>query len=230
MIHPLVPYALRGAIWYQGEANNGNHEGYSRLFPAMIKGWRAQFSQGDFPFYWVQLAGYNSSTGTMMAYFREAQARTLSLPNTGQAVSVDVGDSGNIHPGRKQEVGRRLARLALTRTYGQNLIDSGPVFKQAIREGTGYRVTFAMNGGQHRLVTMLKTVDGFELAGADKVFKPAKAVLSDDKTTVLVTCADVPEPVAVRYTWRDFPSASLYNREGLPAVPFRSDDWAYVGD
>jgi len=230
MIHPFVPYALRGAIWYQGEANNGQHEGYSRLFPAMIKGWRAQFGQGDFPFYWSQLAAYGSSAGTKMAYFREAQAKTLSLPNTGQAVTIDVGDAGNIHPGRKQEVGRRLARVALARTYGQKIIDSGPVFKEAVREGSGYRVSFTMTGGQHRLSTLQSSLEGFELAGADRVFKPAKAVISDDKTTILVTSAEVPEPVAVRYAWRDFPNAGLYNREGLPAVPFRSDDWPHTGE
>jgi sialate O-acetylesterase len=196
----------------------------------MIKGWRAQFGQGDFPFYWSQLAAHGSPTGTMWAYFREAQGKALSLPNTGQAVTTDVGDSGNIHPGRKQEVGRRLARVALARTYGQKILDSGPVFKEAIREGVGYRVSFTMTGGQHRLSTMQNSVEGFELAGADKVFKPAKAVFSDDRNTVLVTSTDVPEPIAVRYAWRDFPNASLYNREGLPAVPFRSDDWPRTGE
>lgn len=104
-------------------------------------------------------------------------------------------------------------------------IDSGPVFKQAEREGSGFRVSFTMTGHQHRLVTLLNTVEGFELAGADRVFKPAKAVIEKDNTTVLVTSAEVPEPVAVRYAWRDAPVASLYNREGLPAVPFRSDSW-----
>jgi sialate O-acetylesterase len=225
MIHPFVPYALRGVIWYQGEANNGNHESYGRLFPAMIKGWRAQFGQGDFPFYWAQLAAHGKPTDTMTAYFREAQGKALALPNTGQVVTTDVGDSGNIHPLRKQEVGRRMARLALARTYGQKIIDSGPIFKEAIREGPGFRVSFTMSGGQHRLSTMQANIEGFELAAANKVFKPAQAVLSNDKTTVLVTSDEVPDPVAVRYAWRDFPGAGLYNREGLPAVPFRSDDW-----
>jgi sialate O-acetylesterase len=231
MIHPYVPYALRGAIWYQGEANNGQHEGYSRLFPAMIKGWRAQFGQGDFPFYWAHLAALGPSlTSTKMAYFREAQSKALALPNTGQAITTDIGDATNIHPLRKQEVGRRLARVALARTYGQKIIDSGPIFKEAVREGTGYRISFTPSGGQHRLSTMQTSPEGFELAGADKVFKPAKAVLSDDRNTVLVTSADVPEPIAVRYAWRDFPNAGLYNREGLPAVPFRTDDWPHRGD
>jgi len=230
MIHPYVPYALRGFIWYQGEANNGQHNGYDRLFQAMIRGWRTQFGQGDIPFYWSQLAAYGSPTGTKMAYFREAQGKALALPNTGQVVNVDVGDSGNIHPRRKQEVGRRLARVALARTYGQKIIDSGPVFKEAVREGAGYRISFTNTVYQHRLVNEQASLEGFELAGADRVFKPAKAVMSPDQTTVLVTSAEVPEPVAVRYAWRDFPKAGLFNREGLPAVPFRSDDWPHTGE
>ncbi|HEX8833593.1 MAG TPA: sialate O-acetylesterase, partial [Abditibacteriaceae bacterium] len=231
MIHPYVPYALRGVIWYQGEANNGQHNGYDRLFQAMIKGWRAQFGQGDVPFYWSQLAALGPSlTSTKMAYFREAQGKAMSLPNTGQAITTDVGDGTNIHPLRKQEVGRRLARVALARTYGQEILDSGPIFKEAVREGEGFRISFTKSGGQHRLATMQVSPEGFELAGTDKVFKPAKAVLSNDRATVLVTSADVPDPVAVRYAWRDFPNAGLYNREGLPAVPFRSDDWPYTGE
>jgi sialate O-acetylesterase len=230
MIHPVLPYALRGVIWYQGEANNGQHNGYDRLFVSLIKGWRAQFAQGDFPFYWVQLAAYGSDTGTKMAYFREAQGKALSLPNTGQALAIDVGDSGNIHPGRKQEVGRRLARIALNRTYSQKIIDGGPVFKAAEREGAGFRVSFKEVTGQNRIITMLKNPNGFEVAGVDRVFKPAEAVISKDNATVLVTSAEVPDPKAVRYAWRDFPEAGLYNREGLPALPFRSDDWPHTGE
>ncbi|HEY0009723.1 MAG TPA: sialate O-acetylesterase, partial [Tepidisphaeraceae bacterium] len=225
LIHPLIPYAFRGAIWYQGEANVGGNEGYGRLFPAMIKGWRAQLGQGDFPFYWAQLSSLGDNVETKMAFFREAQGKALALPATGQAISIDVGDSANIHPGRKMPVGRRLARIALARTYGQKIIDSGPVFKEAKREGAGFRVSFTLKDGQHRLVTMLKTVEGFELAGADRVFKPARAEMDKERNTLLVTSAEVPDPVAVRYAWRDFPNASLYNREGLPAAPFRSDDW-----
>ena len=225
MINPLLPYALRGAIWYQGEANVGGHGAYAKIFPAMIRGWRKQFGQGDVPFYWAQLASYNSPTGTAMAFLREAQAQALALPATGQAITIDVGDIGNIHPLRKQPVGRRLARLALARTYGQKVLDRGPVFKEAVRDGAGYRVTFTHTGGQHRLVTLLNTVEGFELAGADRVFKPAVAVIGKDYASVLVTSAEVPDPIAVRYAWRDAVVASLYNREGLPAEPFRSDTW-----
>ena len=221
MIAPLVPYALRGAIWYQGESNAGKAAEYRALFSAMITGWRAQFAQGDFPFYWVQLANYQSPTDTQWAFLREAQTQTLSLPATGQAVTVDIGDVSNIHPRNKKDVGRRLARLALARTYGQKIVDSGPVFAKAERDGAGFRVSFTeVNGG---LIAPLNALVGFELAGEDKVFKPATAKI--EKDTVLVSCGDVPFPVAVRYAWRNAPLAGLFNLEGLPAVPFRSDSW-----
>jgi hypothetical protein len=152
MIQPLVPYALRGAIWYQGEGNVGNHVIYRELLPALITGWRSQFAQGDFPFYWVQLANYNSPTDTKMAFFREAQTLTLSVPATGQAVSIDSGDIGNIHPARKMVAGRRLARVALARValarvalarvalarvalaraYGQKIIESSPTRRRRL--------------------------------------------------------------------------------------------------
>ena len=225
MIRPLEPFALRGVIWYQGEANSGQHVQYAKVFPAMITGWRRQFAQGDFPFYWVQLSGFNDPAGVNMAFLREAQAKTLSLPATGQAVSIDVGDRGNIHPARKSQLGRRLARIALARTYDQKIIDRGPVFKKAEREGAGYRVSFTEGASQHRLATPFNTLDGFELAGSDRIFKPALAEIGKDQATVLVTSVDVPEPIAVRYAWRDSPMAGLFNREGLPAEPFRSDDW-----
>lgn len=221
MIAPLVPYAIRGAIWYQGESNGGRASEYRALFSAMITGWRAQFGQGDFPFYWVQLANYQSPTDTSWAFLREAQTQTLSLPNTGQAVIVDIGDVRDIHPRNKKDVGRRLARLALARTYGQKIVDSGPVFAKADLEGAAFRVSFTRTDGG--LIAPLNTLAGFELAGEDKVFKPAEAKIEND--TVVVTSAEVPAPVAVRYAWRNAPVAGLFNKEGLPAVPFRSDSW-----
>lgn len=221
MISPLVPYALRGAIWYQGESNAGRAREYRDLFSSMITGWRAKFGQGDFPFYWVQLANYQSPTDTAWAFLREAQTQTLALPATGQAVIVDIGDVRDIHPRNKKDVGRRLARLALARDYGFKIVDSGPVFAKAEREGAGFRVSFTeAHGG---LIAPLNTLAGFELAGEDKVFKPAEAKI--EKDTVLVTSAEVAEPVAVRYAWRNAPLAGLFNKEGLPAVPFRSDTW-----
>lgn len=221
MIHPLVPYALRGAIWYQGESNAGRASEYHELFAAMITGWRTQFGQGDFPFYWVQLANFQNPDGTSWAFLREAQTQTLSLVNTGQAVTIDIGNRRDIHPRNKKDVGRRLARLALNRTYGFTLPDSGPAFAGAKRDGAGFRVSFTEATGG--LVAPLNELSGFELAGADQVFKPAEAKIEDD--TVLVTSPQVPDPVAVRYAWRDAPTAGLFNREGLPAVPFRSDTW-----
>ncbi len=221
MIAPLAPYALRGAIWYQGESNGGRASEYRALFSAMITGWRAQFAQGDFPFYWVQLANFASPSDTNWAFLREAQTQTLSLPNTGQAVTVDIGDVRDIHPRNKKDVGRRLARLALARTYNQKIADTGPVFVKADLDGTGFRVSFTETHGG--LIAPLNTLAGFELAGEDKVFKPAEAKI--DKDTVVVTSAEVPAPVAVRYAWRNAPVAGLFNKEGLPAVPFRSDTW-----
>jgi sialate O-acetylesterase len=210
MIHPLVPYAIRGAIWYQGESNAGQPARYAELFPALITGWRAKFAQGDFPFYWVQLANFasNDPAATEWAFLREAQTRTLALPATGQAVIIDIGDVRDIHPRNKKDVGRRLARLALARDYGVEIIDSGPVFQKAQREDAGFRVTFESFGG---LRAPLNELTGFELAGEDKVFRPATAKI--EKNTVLVTSAEVPEPVAVRYAWRNAP------------IAFRSDDW-----
>lgn len=223
MIHPLVPYALRGAIWYQGESNADQAARYHELFSAMITGWRAQFAQGDFPFYWVQLANFGNrdSAGTTWAFLREAQTRTLALPATGQAVILDIGDVRDIHPRNKKDVGRRLARLALARDYGFPIVDSGPVFQNATRDGAGFRVTFTQAHGG--LIAPLNTVAGFELAGSDQVFHPADAKIERD--SVVVTSTSVPDPVAVRYAWRNAPVAGLFNREGLPATPFRTDTW-----
>jgi sialate O-acetylesterase len=221
MIHPLVPYAFRGVIWYQGESNAGRASEYHELFSALINGWRKAFEQGDFPFYWVQLANYQSPTATNWAFLREAQTQTLALPETGQAVIIDIGDVTDIHPRNKQDVGRRLARLAFNRTYGIDMVDSGPVFDRAEREGSGYRIYFTET---HRgLQFPSGTVSGFELADDDQVFHPAEARIDGD--TVIVTSPTIENPAAVRYAWRNAPQAGLFNGEDLPAVPFRSDDW-----
>jgi sialate O-acetylesterase len=221
MIHPLLPYAMRGAIWYQGESNAGRANEYNALLSALIADWRAQFAQPDLSFYWVQLANFQSPTDTNWAFLREAQTKTLSVSKTGQAVIIDIGDVRDIHPRNKKDVGRRLARLALARDYGFKIVDSGPVMAKAEREGAGFRVTFTeAHGG---LIAPLNELVGFELAGEDQVFKPATAVI--EKDTVVVMSAEVPEPVAVRYAWRNAPLAGLFNKEGLPAVPFRSDAW-----
>ncbi len=227
MIAPHVPYALRGFIWYQGCSNTGRAHEYRDFQTAMITGWRQQFGQGDIPFYWAQLANYRGQGPDKIEYanLRGAQTETLALSNTGQAVIIDIGNVTDIHPRNKHDVGRRLALVALKRTYGKTgLVDSGPVFDTAIREGSAMRVSFKPADIESPLTSpRALTPPGFELAGADKVFYPATAKI--DGQTVVVTSDKVPDPVAVRYAWRNAPEAGLFNRDGLPACPFRSDDW-----
>lgn len=223
MINPLVPYALRGVLWYQGESNVGRASEYRALFPAMIRQWRENFGQGDIPFYWVQLANYKNGNALAMdyAFLREAQAKALSLPGTGQAVAIDIGDPDDIHPKNKQEVGRRLALIARAQVHGATVDCTGPVFAKAQREGASMRVSFS--SGAEGLTADGKPLQSFELAGADKVFRSALARIEGD--TVVVFSQNVKEPVAVRYAWRNAPVANLRNSAGLPAAPFRSDDW-----
>jgi sialate O-acetylesterase len=235
MINPLVPYALRGVLWYQGESNAEHAAEYHALFATMITAWRAHFGQGDVPFYWVSLANYKvpeDPTGMSYAFLREAQTQTLSLPDTGQAIAIDIGNPDDIHPTNKQEVGHRLALLARNRVYGLVADDTGPTFASQTREnlppapgGRGgsaaLRVRFTHTDGG--LIAHDKPVQSLELAGADRVFHAATAVI--DRDTLLVSAPEVKEPVAVRYAWRNAPEANLYNGAGLPAVPFRSDAW-----
>ena len=239
MINPLLPYALRGALWYQGESNADHAGEYHALFAAMITAWRAHFGQGDFPFYWVSLGNYRvptDPTDTSYAFLREAQTQTLALPNTGQALAIDVGNPDDIHPTNKQDVGRRLALLAKNRVYGITGDDTGPTFASATREGAAHstsltgspqagsgpalRVKFTHASG---LIAHDKPVSSLEVAGADKKFFPATGKIERD--TLLVSAPRVKEPVAVRYAWKNSPEANLYNGAGLPAVPFRSDSW-----
>jgi sialate O-acetylesterase len=219
MINPLLPYALRGTIWYQGESNAARPNEYERLFAALITSWRAHFGQGDFPFYWVQLPNYRASDD--WAGLREAQTKTLRLPRTGQAVTIDIGEAGNIHPPNKQEVGRRLALIAKTETYGLPGDFSGPLFASQTREGRSLRLRFTC--ASSGLVAHDKPVQSLQIAGADRKFFPATARI--DRDTLIVSAPEVKEPVAVRYAWSTAPEANLYNGVGLPAAPFRSDDW-----
>ncbi len=223
MINPLLPGAIRGILWYQGEANTGRPDEYHALLAALITAWRQHWGQGDVPFYWVQLPNFagGNANGTNWARFREAQAQTLSLPNTGMAVTIDIGDPDDIHPRNKQEVGRRLALIARQKLYGIPGDWSGPVFKGAEREGLAMRVHFdhAATG----LVAHDKPLAAFAVAGADRRFFPAAARI--DGATVLVSAPEVPAPVAVRYAWTNAPDANLFDGAGLPAAPFRSDDW-----
>lgn len=224
MINPLLPYALSGVLWYQGESNFDRATEYRSLFSAMITAWRGHFGQGDIPFYWVNLANFRNDedpTGLTYAFLREAQTQTLSLPNTGQALAIDIGDPNDIHPANKQEVGRRLALLAKNRVYGITVDDTGPTFVSAVREGSALRVRFSHVGSG--LVAHEKPVQSLEIAGADRVFRAATGRIERD--TLVVRSPEVRDPVAVRYAWRNAPDANLYNGAGLPAVPFRSDDW-----
>jgi sialate O-acetylesterase len=226
MINPLLPAALRGILWYQGESNAPRAAEYHALFTALITAWRAHFAQGDVPFYWVNLAGYavpddQFEKGRTFAFLREAQTKALALPETGQAIAIDLGEARTIHPANKQEVGRRLALLARNRDYDIVSDDTGPTFVSATREGAALRVRFTHATGG--LVAHEKPVQSLELAGADRVFRPATGRIERD--TLLVSSPQVREPVAVRYAFTNFPEANLYNGAGLPAVPFRSDEW-----
>jgi len=223
MINPLLPYALRGVLWYQGESNAERAGEYHGLFAAMITAWRAHCGQPALPFYWVSLANYSvpsDASGTSYAFLREAQTQTLSLPNTGQALAIDLGEPDDIHPKNKQDVGRRLALLAQNRVYGITADDTGPTFAGAVREGAALRVTFTHATG---LIAHDKPVQSLEVAGADRRFFPASGKI--ERSTLLVSAPQVKEPVAVRYAWRNAPEANLANGAGLPAVPFRSDSW-----
>lgn len=224
MIAPLVPAAIRGVLWYQGESNEGRPEEYAELFAAMIRSWREGFGQGDLPFYFVQLANFgdeNEVVNRSWARLREAQAKALDLPNTGMAVTIDIGDAHNIHPRNKQEVGRRLALIARTKLYGIAPEVTGPVFASATREKRFIRVRFAHSGDE--LIAHGESVRSLEVAGEDKVFFPAAGTIEAD--SLLVRSPDVKEPVAVRYAWKNAPDANLYGDNGLPVPPFRSDGW-----
>jgi len=222
MIRPLAPYALRGALWYQGESNVGHAEEYAELLPLMIRNWRDQWDGSDFPFYVVQLPNYADTHpgGRKWARLREAQSKVAVLPNVGMVVTIDVGNSLDIHPPNKRPVGERLAQLALVQAYGKAGDWSGPVFQTAIRAGSSMRVRFAHAAG---LASRTPEIGGFEIAGEDRVFHRAMVQLDD--RSVIVSSPEVPEPVAVRYAWTNDPACPLVNAAGLPAAPFRTDDW-----
>ncbi|MDR3708111.1 MAG: sialate O-acetylesterase [Capsulimonadaceae bacterium] len=246
MIAPVAPYGIRGAIWYQGEANGGSGYEYKTLFPTMISDWRKTWGEGDFPFLFVQLAPYMAIKSEPLPKgangwpdLREAQRATLSiLPNTGMAVITDLGNSTDIHPRRKEPVGDRLALIALAQTYGQNVEYSGPVFDGIKVERSKVRVRFTHASG-------LKTIDvhdgfddgpivapaaklaGFEVAGKDGVYYAADTAAIDGNA-VVVSSSSVKSPVAVRYGWANYPIANLSNGAGLPASPFKSDNWPWA--
>ena len=242
MIAPLVPYAVRGVIWYQGENNGGRGLEYRDLFPRLIEDWRSQWIKNggaDFPFIFVQLPNNGPDTTPVAEggwpWLREAQLLTLQkVPRTGMAVTIDVGNPNDVHPADKIDVGQRLALVARKKVYGENLVASGPLFQDFKIEGEKVRVRFTETGGglvigqQPWLAPRVQPFPndkliGFFIAGADKKWLEADASIDGD--SVMVSSAQVTKPVAVRYGWANSPRCNLYNREGLSGSPFRTDDW-----
>jgi sialate O-acetylesterase len=226
MIAPLIPYAIKGAIWYQGESNAGRAYEYRTLFPAMIKNWRDDWKQGDFPFLLVQLAPFMQISKTPQesawAELREAQLlATKACPNTGMAVITDVGDERDIHPKWKDPVGARLALAARAIGYGEKIEFSGPLYDSVKFEGNKAILSFTHTTGG--LVAKGTELTGFTITGEDKKFVNAKAEIQDQH--VVVWSDEVTKPVAVRFGWANYPVVNLWNKEGLPATPFRTDDF-----
>jgi sialate O-acetylesterase len=219
MLYPLINYTMKGVIWYQGESNSGQANLYRTLFPAMVKNWRDDWKQGDFPFYYVQITPHKGQTPDI----REAQLLSLkTIPNSGMAVTTDVGDANNIHPIDKQTVGHRLALLARAKTYNENkLVYSGPIYntmkikKQKVQLFFDYADSGLKKEGE--------TLKEFEIAGEDQIFYPADAKI--DGKTIVVSSSKVKNPAAVRFAWKAVPEPNLFNNENLPASPFRTDDW-----
>ncbi len=230
MINPLIGYSIGGALWYQGESNAGRADQYNTSFPLMINDWRAMWKD-SFPFYFVQLTHWQAGGGTSQnggstwAELREAQQNTLRLPYTGMAVIIDIGNSTDIHPRNKQDVGKRLAMLALLKTYGINIKGESPSFGAMTVKEDKSVLTFNNVYAGWQVKNKYGYINGFEVAGADQQFHYAKAWLENGK--VVVFSEKVTNPVAVRYCWADDPNdVNLFNSEGLPAAPFRTDNWA----
>jgi sialate O-acetylesterase len=221
MVAPVIPYGIRGFLWYQGEANRDQAYLYRSMFPALINDWRLLWSRGELPFEFVQIApfDYGPDTG-QTGELREAQAMALSLPHTGMAVTMDIGDPADIHPRNKQEVGRRLALCALADAYGQAVEFSGPVYAGAQPDTRRIRIRFTHADG---LAPTGQPLTCFTIAGKDRAFHPAQAAIDGD--SVLVWSDQVPAPVAVRFAWDDADQPNLHNAAGLPAAPFRTDTW-----
>ncbi len=232
MVNPIIPYAMEGVIWYQGEANADRAYQYRKAFPLMINDWRSRWGEGDFPFYFVQLASWNanngnSNNGSTWAELREAQTMTLSLPNTGMAVTTDIGNETDIHPKDKQDVGKRLAALAFHNVYGKDIVCSGPMYQSMQVNGNKVTISFSNIGSGLMVKDKYGYIKGFEIAGADQHFYYAKAYIDGDK--VVVYSDEVSTPVAVHYNWADYADdGNLFNKEGFPAVSFRTDDWKTI--
>ena len=227
MVHPIVPYGIRGALWYQGESNLRDGRMYHEKMKARINGWREVWGQGDFPFYFVQLAPFNYGGRNASPFFLpqiwEAQTATLALPNTGMAVTTDIGNLRDIHPRNKQDVGRRLALWALAKDYGRDDVTySGPLYKSMTVEGDTIRLAFA-HVGSGLTSRDDEPLTWFQIAGEDKEFVEANATIDGD--TVIVSSDAIANPVAVRFGWHQSAEPNFVNKEGLPASPFRTDSW-----
>ncbi|MCA9066538.1 MAG: sialate O-acetylesterase, partial [Planctomycetaceae bacterium] len=231
VLKPIIGYTIQGVIWYQGETNAGRAYQYRELFPLMIQSWRDEWKQGDFSFYWVQLADYRAERSepadSDWAELREAQTMTMSkLANTGEAVIVDLGEAEDIHPRNKQDVAKRLARWALAKDYGLEIVYRSPIYKSMTVEGSKIIVKFDHTGGGLDTFDVRDPI-GFTVAGNDQAFVKASARIVDQET-IEVWSEEVSAPVAVRYAWADNPVANVQNKEGLKLTPFRSDEWPGV--
>ena len=225
-------YTIKGAIWYQGESNASRAYQYRELFPLMISNWREEWGQGDFPFYWVQLADFRDEKAepaeSDWAELREAQTMTMSkLPNTGEAVIIDIGEGKDIHPMNKVDVGRRLARWALAKDYGVNIAHQSPMYKSMEKSGSGIVLSFDHVDGKGWRPFDVRSPVGFAIAGEDRKFVWADAKILPDGR-IQVSSSEVTDPVAVRYGWADNPVCNMYDNAGLPLTPFRTDDWPGV--
>ena len=232
MVNPLVPFAIQGVLWYQGEANVWRAQEYKKAFPLLIQDWRTKFKQGDFPFYFVQLSTFNefngnSKVGSKWAELREAQSETLKVKNSGMAVTTDIGNAKDIHPTNKQDVGLRLAAIALNNVYGKKQVYSGPTYRSQEIKGNKITLTFDNIGSGLTSSDNTENLKGFEIAGSDQVFHSAKAIIKDNK--IIVSSDQVQNPVAVHYGWADDDTEiNLFNKEKFPASPFRTDNWDLI--
>jgi sialate O-acetylesterase len=225
MLHPLVGFGIRGALWYQGEANRSEPQAYAKLFAAMLGEWRKQWGQGDFPFYFCQIAPYRAGGKFHLGYIREAQAKGLQLSNTGMAVLMDANSPDCIHPPKKKDAGERLALWALAKTYGMEKMHyRSPELKSVAHEGRVLALTFEMFGSTTGLTAYGKDIRNFQIAGANKRWYPATAALYDDK--VYLMSPQVAEPLEARYCFDDASPAEIFTVEGgLPVASFRTDEW-----
>ena len=223
MLRPVIPCSIRGFFWYQGEANWQYPREYEQILHAFIKNCRSLWENENLPFIVIQLPNYGGDGNVCWTELRRAQASIKTLPATGVVTTIDVGEPKEIHPTNKQDVGKRLALMVRHVVFGENIVYAGPEYREANSDGGKYTVKFDTHGSTLQIKDPPYSGISFEVAGVDRVFQPARAEVIGD--TVIVTSEKVKEPVALRYCWRDGPGAILYNAEGLPAVPFRTDDW-----